>query len=1362
MSNLIARLAANLPLVIGILVLLIVAIAAYVLVTLRNARKDRAVAVEPVDDATTAAPAPERATILAHPAGLRRSFAAAVRALRSYGPARDRYGVPWYLVLGESGSGKTTLLENTGLQQPVVFADSEEAKRAGCSWYFFGGGVALDVDGAMLMRADGTHRERDWKTLLGLLVRHRPERAADGIILTIPATDLTGPGRLERDALVRKANVLFQRLREAQRQLGVRVPVYIVLTKCDVVGGFRGFVNELPERLHDEIFGWSSPYSLETAFMPEWVDEAFAGMHADLSRTQIALLAQKQQSVGDSDGVFRFPHELRTLASPLRAMLDEIFRQSAYHESFFFRGIYCTGDRSAQIGEADRPPLDSENPLAAAAAETASRLAPPSAPRMPVFVRQLLQEKIFPERGLARPAARSLVARNRTVFAAQVAIVTLVVGGGLGLWYTHNRLEKQAAPLHAVLTRINEDLRHMQTMREGGPQSVDAEVFGILSSMADIGTSRIWSVFIPRSWFAALHHDIGDNFTEAFRRIILPSLREGLIGRANQLLALPPLDAAPVEGGGVVEATPEYADLMRHLRELGGLTRSLENYNRLSTIGEGDLRSFGSVVAFVHDEALPPDFEEHGSYYARALEQATARPITEAELPNYGMRSVTRAGARVSEIYDRLIVRLDGLGQRFDAVSAATSGAGYDPAEFRGLQDDIAQVRALFASSESFWLDPAAPVGTHIQALLDSIPPSPLLDDEEPFEELFHETFAALKREKLNEFNARLGENAQSVPGPMVAQSETDASRVALAPGLVSLEQALTELFRQGFMQPVPTVATSNAGTNGSVAWSVQPLDEALASFEEFGEFEAATLQGFPPQMQSLVRYAAVQQLENRVQNSVERAITSSYAPAQFGLQGAERTLRERIDNFDPAAQRLLRLLDMQADLGSNQSYQGVADILIAQVNQLLGSLDQLLEQSRLYAPVDERFAWWDGNRSPALGAFGVNSADGLEEYLARQRERVRALAQENAAPLLGYLAAPAVARYASRSPSATVQKWRAMVTALDEYDNKVPGSSLAELEQFVRTDLAAMSAVNCAGQSDEIPRSTSVDYFTQTRLRLWRAAADRCETLAYAQASARYERLRNTFDERIAGRYPFAPPGTRTGDVQPDDLRLLLEQYDALVNARGDVAIARAADGQAQSTFLRRMRDVRAFFSPFVDADSTGALASSFGYAVDFRVNRPREQGGEQIAGWSFTAGRSTHDITHAEADRRGLWQPGMPVQVALRWATEAPRRPVGAADGIGVVSDRTIRFPQTGLWSLVRLLQAQASSAADLGGRGDADTHTLRFAVATAGANATTAADTAQVFVRVRITHPGTGGRLQLPDFPTAVPALRTASAP
>ena len=258
------------------------------------------------------------------------------------GPATAATACPGTCCWGRRRRASRACFADSGLNLPLgAPAEPSPDSGEGVAFWFFDHGVVLDVAGEYVLGAGGgTPNERGWRHFLSLLRENRPERPLDGVVLAIPCAELVGPPEQEGARLAAAADkgaALFRKLRQAQESLGMNFPVYILVTGCERVPGFESYVAEIPNHLRGDLFGWSNPYTPETAYRPEWVDEAFTLLGGGLHRVQIEAFGD-QAVLEDPDGVFCFPEEFQRLKGALRVYLNQIFRASAYHEMLPCRG----------------------------------------------------------------------------------------------------------------------------------------------------------------------------------------------------------------------------------------------------------------------------------------------------------------------------------------------------------------------------------------------------------------------------------------------------------------------------------------------------------------------------------------------------------------------------------------------------------------------------------------------------------------------------------------------------------------------------------------------------------------------------------------------------------------------------------------------------------------------------------------------------------------------------------------------------------------------------------------------------------------------------------------------------------------
>ncbi len=197
---------------------------------------------------------------------------------------RFLWQLPWYMVIGPAGSGKTTLLRE-GFPSDIIYAP-EGARGAEQRLYLTPHvgkqAVIFDIDGTLCAPADADilHR-RLWEHALGWLKEKRARQPLNGIILTLDLPDLLTADKRRREHLLQ---TLRSRLQDIRQHLHCQLPVYVVLTRLDLLQGFAALFQSLNRQDRDAILGvtftrrahenddWRTELN---AFWQTWVTEQY-------------------------------------------------------------------------------------------------------------------------------------------------------------------------------------------------------------------------------------------------------------------------------------------------------------------------------------------------------------------------------------------------------------------------------------------------------------------------------------------------------------------------------------------------------------------------------------------------------------------------------------------------------------------------------------------------------------------------------------------------------------------------------------------------------------------------------------------------------------------------------------------------------------------------------------------------------------------------------------------------------------------------------------------------------------------------------------------------------------------------------
>ncbi len=1260
---------------------------------------------------------------------LRSSFRRALKILKTYVTGHDyRYRAPWYLIAGPAQSGKTALLESNGLNESVNELIDKSGRKL--NWYFYDEGVIIDVSGDFVLRSDGTANHRGWNTILRLLQKHRPQRPLDGLVLTISSSDLAGSAELgheRRFELEQKAARLYKKLWQAQKILGMRLPIYVVVTKCDEITGFSSFCKQLPERLHSQMFGWSNPSTLDTAYKPEFVTQAFESLHKHLSWLQFEIYAERDE-IQNADDLFLLPPEMQTMREPLSVYLDVLFKQSAYHEPYLFRGIYFTGDVAVetepilQLEPANEWP-DQDLTLQASGAPIERR---------PIFLSDLFREKIFSESALARPIRQIALSRNRTVLAAQVISLLILIVGGSGLGIAYDRLSKQEDDLHRFLLAEQSDLKKIEgyfadprrrtpdaAMRDELLNWKGALLEGaetrLLTGMAEMNANRFGSRFIPSSWFSGVNDRLEHSVAASFKYVIFESLRLDMQRRGKELLTAHPNhstaavaeaadqtpDPAMADDGtdAQINASKSHIDpgfqLSTYVEELGDYRVNLERYNRLTGKDPDSLLNLRQLVIYLNHTPVPDNFDKNNVLYEKAMIMAEGRQI---ESGRYYKESANRVGDLIEDFYA--------------ASFNKKGGVTYDHL------NDIAETEAILNRPDYTWLS------THV------------FDQHSPFHDM------------------------------------------TILTGLGELRKALQDLRREDFMSREPADYDTGLPSAAEqpryqhlvrrvLVWDQEALKQALVLYDQYENFVATKSYERAEYLDNSVKQAARTRLKTRMSRLFRQALKrQALAPATEG-SALRTSLITEIKNLQEVQPTLARALQVAAGLGIDGELRGA---LSTQVAYLLRGIQREFVSQQFYSMKHQDFSWWNGAQPVSFVAYDLPSAEDLTGYLALQRKNIAFLARDLAVPLLTFSASQSI--YADTS---STFDWNEILTDLDAFENKMPGNPISSLESFILTDMDKATVEGCSGRM-RLPSDTSRDYFLRIRNSLRFQFYRRCAELARIKsindmlaALDNYREIQDAFNKSLSGGFPFTDLSTRPDypDLDPWELLKFFRLFDAKEKAARD-ALARSADFGASphgaTEFLDQVARVRDFFTPFLEKKQGPVLD----FRVQFRVNREQEIGGNQIIDWKFEVGKKK--FAYLSDDLEGRWVFGDPVRLTLRWANNSPMVPVtGTTPAPVKAKDRIAVFEYDDHWSLVTFLLRhgmmlkRAGTLAECDQGFDSDPYTLKFTVRTdpdpAGEPAQRAelkSANAEVFMRMSLVTANKQEPLLIPCFPKKAPPV------
>ena len=340
------------------------------------------------------------------------------------------YVLPWYMFIGPPAAGKTTAIVNSGLE----FQYGSDIKGVGgtrnCDWFFSSSAILLDTAGRYVSEEDDS---QEWLAFLDILRKYRRRRPINGVMVGVSIADILSENLETIDWHARN---IRHRIDELIQRLGIRFPVYLIFTKCDLIQGFVEFFDHFGRKDREQIWGCTLPLNQKEFREPrDLFENEFQWLLNSLNDIRLERLSTAVKPENRSK-VYVFPLQFGSLREKLSRFINKLFQPNPYLETPIIRGFYFTSGTQEGI------PIDIVIQAIAKKFELSPELMTrPEIEKKSYFIRDLFTDVIVPDRNLVTKTKKS--SRRQRLLHNSLAIASVLLLGlfivGLSRTYFRSR-----------------------------------------------------------------------------------------------------------------------------------------------------------------------------------------------------------------------------------------------------------------------------------------------------------------------------------------------------------------------------------------------------------------------------------------------------------------------------------------------------------------------------------------------------------------------------------------------------------------------------------------------------------------------------------------------------------------------------------------------------------------------------------------------------------------------------------------------------------------------------------------------------------------------------------------------------------
>ncbi|MDR0968793.1 MAG: hypothetical protein LBL99_04170, partial [Holosporaceae bacterium] len=1112
-----------------------------------------------------------------------------------------------------------------------------------------------------------------WSFISELFVFIRPRRPLDGIIVTLPADMLIS----EAFDVEKHARELFERIFKFQRDVNFHLPIYLIVTKMDLIPGVCEFAHLLNDNAKQQIFGWSCPYSINTAFSTEWIDEIFYAVDEGIRKATLNYSAEKEPS-NDLEKAILFQYNVDRIKSSLTQYLHSMFQSHNPEDGLILRGVYFAGKQK-------RVELASPEIISPAALVPGANVSFANSYNDNLyFVQDLFREKIFKEYNIAYPIKIDAIDMNKTEQRNKIILVASSTLIALGWFWGNNNIKEKIREYYLAMASVKTSMNKIKFMEaslksEEDQAQINKETTTLLKNMPIVKRFDLISIFVPQSWFSTICHEALETIGLVFDSVIIRAMYIDINLDTKNILqnALNNFGSSSKKRDLFdVNSFESFKKLRDFSKQIGGIEKVSAEYNAIRQLE--DRKSVADLTSTLFKENFHIADEVKNRIPNKKLIPPKFDIAAFRDKIEDNLKSVYAMFLR--DVLDVAVEKiLQNLSQDIERIVETSQNGGerYSAQDLAKTYNKTVLISDIFKSKNFAWITnshfipcPAYAEIMNRLAVSDVIRQSCVKELIQTGELEFHK------------FRARLAEFKTDLTDELISSDMTSVST-----GFSAFQKEIQAVLDQPFIcvtqkgKLVTTILEDKM-----LIWEIKRLKELSGLIDKYYEFCDAMPKDIRPQFYEIYKAIARKCFYPIIDSMLGAAQIFEDAPLGRSnnlLEDAYKRQATNIKDASVALPKIAKLLD-EIEEEDNIKDIGFSSMIISHYSALLEKIDALFNQETPYSSGHAVFDNWDGDRTPQY--LNIGDKNDLKAYLTAQFERIRFLAKDAASPIVDLLSMP---HFADKiKVHGILKKWREIIDSIDAYEAQKPGNSIAALENFISDTLSKVSIDSFDDQGEiKTISETSGDYFLSKRSDVAKLLISRADMVKYERAAESYNKIEEFFNKNLAHKFPF---GSSADDASLKDIEDFVTLFERQ-NVKNMIEVLernKAIKGINEKSieFLRKMNDklipfLKTWIAHSKSSDASGALVT---FGVQTRPSPEIEAEATAVMDRELLI-----DNVKVDEKASGLYFNDNKVEITFNWAEGDEKPNDKKAGGNLTIDGKKATFSYSGKWAMFRLIE-------------------------------------------------------------------------